>query len=114
RIMRGGGHVGAPGKRAMIGDKNSGDRVSAAVAKSTNDCVAGVLFILAGNFILRHRIRHRDRSVEVIGMRGAETWDLATRLGPGSGVFGVGMDDAANVSERFVKDQMRGQIRRRT
>src|SRR5262249_47549096 len=55
--------------------------------------------------------RTGNRSVKIIGVSGAESWDRAATLRPGCRKKAVRMYDAANVAKSAIKDEVRVSIR---
>src|SRR5271155_4402898 len=93
----------SPGERPMIGheDARSGRRICP--LKAANNGVACVVLVVFGNLLISHLRGYGYWTMEIIRMRGAETWNGLASLGPGGGIFRVRVGDAANFGELVVQ-----------
>ena len=95
----------APGKGSVPCHQHAGngDGVECGRAESANDDSAGVADVAAGDLFGGERLCDRDRSVEIIGVGGAEARDGTSGLCPGGGELRVGVDDATYLREFAIE-----------
>ena len=67
----------SPGEGCVAGNQNpgDGDGVKALLAEPANDDRAGIANVAGGDFLGGEGIGERDRTVEVVGMRGPKAGD---------------------------------------
>src|SRR5690625_2408888 len=95
--------VFTPGKWRVAGNDAHGCFHRAAVLETVGNLYAGFLFVVAFDLLIAHHSGDRNLAIGVVCVGGAETGNRLLSLGPGSGVGGVGMGDAANVVEVAIQ-----------
>jgi hypothetical protein len=113
RIVRGRRNIFTPSEWSVVRDQNSRQCRWIAIAEGAQYGSSRVLLIFPYNLVIGERIGDRNRAMEIIRMRGAETWNLTPSLRPGRRVLGVSVDDATDFAERFVENKVSGKIGRR-
>ncbi len=104
---------GAPGEGGVVVLEDGGEveGVEVLLAEGIGDGVAGVGFVVVGDFCGGEGAAEGDGAVEVVGVSGAEAGEGATGLGPAGGGGAVGVADAANAGEGAVEDEVGGGVR---
>src|SRR5262249_51615630 len=92
-------HRAAPGERR--GSRNQNGRHFKRVHIFEDACndMAGVLLVRGLHFFVGHGLRDGHRAAKVVGVGGSEARNRASRLRPGSRIFGMGVRDAADERE---------------
>ena len=71
------------------------------ILKSFYNDVSGLQFVGGLDFLCSHRPGHRHFTVEVIGVRGAETWNPSAGLRECDSIARMRVHDRTNAGERF-------------
>src|ERR1700730_10777641 len=109
-VMCGRSYISTPGEGTVIGYQNCGNNSITHLLKGPNNCVSSVFLIFGDDCAIAHRSCHRDRTVEVVGMGGAEAWNWLAGLRPRGRILGMGVGDATDFRESMIEDKMRGQV----
>ena len=97
-----------PGEGGVSGDEDAGDceGVEAAIVEEASDDGAGVEDVGLFDFVGSEGFGDGDLTVEVVGVGGAKAGDGAAGLCPTGGELGMGVDDAADLGEFAIEEQM--------
>ena len=108
RMLDGIGWGFAPGEGGMASDKNAGDGEGVQVFRleTPDNDRAGIAHVGLVDFLGGERFGDGDRSVEVVGVGGAEAGNGAASLCPRGGELGVRVDDTADLGELAVEQGM--------
>lgn len=98
----------------MVFDQHCRNAFDIQILKALHCYKAGVVLVGVLDFLRRHGTCAGDFSVKIIALCSTVSGDTAARLYPAGGPAGMGMHHAADIRERFVKDQMGGQVGGRT
>src|SRR6202453_1657914 len=98
----------APGKGCGTGDEDArdGKGIERFRLEAADDDGTGVVDVALGYFLSGERFGDRYRTMEVIGVGGAEAGNGAAGLGPRGGKLGVGVDAAADLRELAAEVSM--------
>src|ERR1019366_7802131 len=80
--------------------------VDVSSGEAIDDDFSGVEFVVGADFFGGHFGGDGDGAVEIVGVGGAETWDVAAGLGEAGGGEGMGVNDAADGLEGSVQVEM--------
>ena len=101
-VVSGIGRSFSPAEWSMSRDEDAWKVQRIAFGDATNDGQACVPFIVIANFSRSEWLGDGNRSVEIIGVRGAKTGNGFSGLRPGRGILGVSVSDAANFAKGVV------------
>ena len=104
----------SPGKGSMAGDQHSGygDWIESSSLETASDDGSSIADVALGDFVGGKWLGDGNRTMEVIGVGGAEAGDGAPGLRPRGCKLGVGVDDAADLGKLAVEVGMRVQVAR--
>src|SRR5580704_127260 len=98
----------------MIRDQDRGDRQWIDLLERPDDSLSGIRFILTIDFVIRHDFGQRNRPMEIVRVRGTETRNGFTGLGPGGSVLRMRVGNPAYLRKGAVQGNVRGKVRRWT
>ena len=98
----------APGEGSVTGDEDSGngDGIEILFVKEAGDHCAGIENVGFVDLFGGERLGDGNGTVEVVGVGGAEARDGLAGLRPSGCEFGVDVDDAADLGEFAVKQEV--------
>ena len=107
-VFHGRGGSLAPGEGSVPCDQDSGDGegVEFAILKEAGNDGAGIEDVGFLDFGGGERLGDGDFAMEVVSVGGAEAGDGTAGLSPGGGELGVGVDDAADLREFAVEQEV--------
>ena len=103
RIVRRAGRVCSPRERTVPGHQNSRMPQRVQSFESFDNYAACVEFVIGLDFTRRQGARARHLSVEIIGVRRAQSRNAAARLSPGRRVQTMRVSNSANAAKSTVK-----------
>src|SRR5580698_10829332 len=103
----------SPAERSMAcnQDGRNGKRIQMLEAAGNGN--ASVEDVIAADFFRGQLSSHGDGAVKIIRMGSSIGGDFKAGLGPSSALFRMGVDDAPNSGEFFVKQKVSRQVRGR-
>src|SRR5689334_9445047 len=100
----------SPTKGCVPSNQYRRNRIWIELGERAADGLAGLEFVVGGNFLGTEGLGYRNRPVEIVGVRSAKAWDRSFRLSPGGGEFRVRVRHSADVGKVSVQLEVRGQI----
>src|SRR5580658_10332909 len=101
-MMGGRTRINSPGKWAVVRHQHSWTRVAIRPLQRAYDRSSGFFLVIACDSLVRQIWSHRNRTMEIVCVRGTKTGDGFSGLRPGRGVLGMSVGDAANLAESVV------------
>src|SRR5580658_3616206 len=101
-MMGGRTRINSPGKWAVVRHQHSWTRVAIRPLQRAYDRSSGFFLVIACDFLVRQIWSHRNRTIEIVRVRGAKTGDGFSGLRPGRGILGMSVSNTANLAKGAV------------